>query len=98
MNKNLLLLILSQVFAFTAAPVTVFLSGSYKGRDLKMSQWTAPHLTASKWKPYVSQIALYDQQGIAEPMIVGTLSQPVKMRDDSLCFKKISCLSPAVIL
>ena len=27
MNKNLLLLILSQVFAFTAAPVTVFLSG-----------------------------------------------------------------------
>ena len=27
MNKNLLLLILSQIFAFTAAPVTVFLSG-----------------------------------------------------------------------
>ena len=27
MNKNLWLLILSQVFAFTAAPVTVFLSG-----------------------------------------------------------------------
>ena len=27
MNKNLWLLILSQIFAFTAAPVTVFLSG-----------------------------------------------------------------------
>ena len=27
MNKNLSLLILSQIFAFTAAPVTVFLSG-----------------------------------------------------------------------
>ena len=27
MNKNLLLLLLSQIFAFTAAPVTVFLSG-----------------------------------------------------------------------
>ena len=27
MNKNLTLLILSQIFAFTAAPVTVFLSG-----------------------------------------------------------------------
>ena len=27
MNKNLWLLIFSQVFAFTAAPVTVFLSG-----------------------------------------------------------------------
>ena len=27
MNKNLWLLIFSQIFAFTAAPVTVFLSG-----------------------------------------------------------------------
>ena len=27
MNKNLLLLTLSQVFSFTAAPITVFLSG-----------------------------------------------------------------------
>ncbi len=27
MNKNLLLLALSQIFSFTAAPVTVFLSG-----------------------------------------------------------------------
>ena len=27
MNKNLLLLTLSQIFSFTAAPVTVFLSG-----------------------------------------------------------------------
>ena len=27
MNKNLLLLTLSQIFSFTAAPITVFLSG-----------------------------------------------------------------------
>ena len=27
MNRNLLILILSQIFSFTAAPVTVFLSG-----------------------------------------------------------------------
>ena len=32
MNKNLWLLILSQIFAFTAAPVTVFLSGIIGGK------------------------------------------------------------------
>ena len=63
MNKNLFVLALSQIFSFTAAPVTVFLSGACSG--CAMSTLTLKMGIENMLKYYIPEVLAVE--GIEDP-------------------------------
>ena len=62
-------------------------SGSNHWQTHNESPYLQNQFTSSDWNPYVTQIHLYDENGVhgydkKEPLIIGTLPKPIKMRDD----------------
>ena len=67
------------------------LRGIRSGSNLWQTHNESPYIqnqfTSSDWKPYVTQIHLYNDNGVTgninkEPLIIGTLPRPIQIRDD----------------
>ena len=67
------------------------LRGIRSGSNLWQSHNESPYIqnqfTSSDWKPYVTQIHLYSDDGVRgvknkEPLIIGALPRPIQIRDD----------------